>query len=352
MTPQLCGDCHTSSVNFSPQGGCTQDHYTAVELLYQSVDDWCKLRSHWTPACTRENRVQVRAFRSINVLARVGLCCIKQQDDPVCVQGGVTTLCLHSLKRLGSTERNLKKKKKKGTTLNKRAERSTAACAGIQEHVCLSLLPLTEDLCQRRHPVMFFWPPAAMWNPPSRADTWVVSHPDADLSAAASALGGRRLLIGNSKLSDRRCRWSFWASVVHSKPGILSFIDMDSNKSRDSSCCLVASSSALFSPKLSVTVFMGAFSSFFVKADLLHQLRLYVFLWSPEHHTEETSSRQEVHWEVENTYTSVCADVHFQAIVFAECFVTVGTLVGTLTWETKAMRKWEVIQVRGVCVHF
>lgn len=63
-------------------------------------------------------------------------------------------------------------------------------------------------------------------------------------------------------------------SVVHSKPGILPFIDMDSNKSRDSSCCLVASSSALSPPKLSVTVFVGAFSSFSVKADLVHQLGL------------------------------------------------------------------------------
>lgn len=31
------------------------------------------------------------------------------------------------------------------------------------------------------------------------------------------------------------------------------------------------------------------------------------------------------------TYTSVCADVHLQAIVLAECFVTVGALVWTLT---------------------
>lgn len=59
---------------------------------------------------------------------------------------------------------------------------------------------------------------------------------------------------------------------------------------------------------------------------------VYVFLESPERHTEETSSRRdEVHGAEEDTYAGVCADVHFQAVVFAERFVTVGTLVGTLT---------------------
>lgn len=35
--------------------------------------------------------------------------------------------------------------------------------------------------------------------------------------------------------------------------------------------------------------------------------------------------------EVVRTYTGVSADVHFQAVVLAEGFVTVGTLVRTLT---------------------
>lgn len=39
------------------------------------------------------------------------------------------------------------------------------------------------------------------------------------------------------------------------------------------------------------------------------------------------------------TYTSVCADVHLQAIVLAERFVTVRALVWTLTWGTEN-HKW------------
>lgn len=38
-----------------------------------------------------------------------------------------------------------------------------------------------------------------------------------------------------------------------------------------------------------------------------------------------------MHREAEATYARVRADVHFQAVVFAERFVTVGALVGTLT---------------------
>lgn len=55
-------------------------------------------------------------------------------------------------------------------------------------------------------------------------------------------------------------------------------------------------------------------------------------LFKPEYLIVEKSREEdEVRREVEDTYTSVCADVHFQAIIFAECFVTVGTLVGTFT---------------------
>lgn len=34
-----------------------------------------------------------------------------------------------------------------------------------------------------------------------------------------------------------------------------------------------------------------------------------------------------------NTYPSVCADVHLEAVVLAEGLVTVGALVGTLTYN-------------------
>lgn len=53
--------------------------------------------------------------------------------------------------------------------------------------------------------------------------------------------------------------------------------------------------------------------------------------------------REEKRKKEGNTYTSVCADVHFQAIVLAERFVTVGALVRTFTYGTKAISVHETM---------
>ena len=45
--------------------------------------------------------------------------------------------------------------------------------------------------------------------------------------------------------------------------------------------------------------------------------------------------------EIIQTYASVCADVHLQTIVLAECLVTVRALVRTLTWGTIHMSAHE-----------